>query len=202
MKPTKTTTTKYFKDSASGYQNEMITDAATFVHNCECQPHGKNYEGLRIFKADILTMEKAKQLFVDHHGEDAVPFFAVHGFDNEPVSLLNGVKQAQEDLDELDNEVKSNCQIVPVLWPNYGWKVSPAAHRKNKANSSETEVEINKMLDQAMVSLNVFPKKNLMCHSMGNFLLRREANDKLQFDNIFMVAAVSSFLSIILHVIT
>ena len=74
MKPTKTTTTKYFKDSASEYQNEMITDAATFVHNYECQPHGKNYEGLRIFKADILTMEKAKQLFVDHHGEDAVPF--------------------------------------------------------------------------------------------------------------------------------
>ena len=190
---TNRSTTKFFKDFIRGNHNEMLTDAATFVHNVEYQPHDNNYEGLRIFKADRLTMEEAKQIFEKEHGKNAVPFFFVHGFDNKPAGVMEGVMKAQKRFDDKDDE--NRCQIIPVLWPNNGgWVNRKSTYDKDRANAKEAAVEMELVLKDTMGPLNIFPNKNMMCHSMVNYVLRNAANAKIQFDNIFMVAAVSSFL--------
>jgi len=176
-------TTKYFGQK-SGKHNELLTDAATFVHNCEWVSSSEG-DGKRVFKADKLTMLEAKQFFIDENGSDAVPFFAVHGFNMEPGVNMLDAQKGQNRLDLLvDDDDKEKIVIVPVLWPCDNFN-----HKVDKANATEAGVEIHQMLDQAMATTNIFPKKNLVCHSMGNFLLRRAANERLQFDNIFMVAA-------------
>jgi len=59
-------------------------------------------------------------------------------------------------------------------------------HVDKNENVPEAEKEFKMLLGNAM---NVFQSKNLICHSMGNQVLRRVANGSMKFDNIFMVAA-------------
>ena len=113
----KSETTQYFNGRPAGNHNKLLTDATIFVHNIQYLPsHGKNEEWKRIFTADKLTMEKAKQMFYEGKDKDDVPLFFVHGFDNEPVGVLNGVRKAKKSFDAKDS--RKRCQIIPVLWPN------------------------------------------------------------------------------------
>ena len=36
-------------------------------------------------------------MFYEEHGNSAVPFFFVHGFDNEPAGVIEGVMKAQKE---------------------------------------------------------------------------------------------------------
>jgi len=168
--------------------NETLKDAATFICNCEYDSTvGQNSEGERVFKADKLTIREAKTWFVREYGKDCVPFFWVHGYDNEPLGVMTTAQIAQTTL----NSSEKKCKIVPVLWPSYGL----TRYDIDLDYAKEASKELRLIFGLGVGVANVFEKKNLMCHSMGNFILRNAADSRIKFDNIFMVAAVSLYLS-------
>jgi len=62
-------------------------------------------------------------------------------------------------------------------------------------NAPEAAEELGMAFGSILKTTNKFEKKNLLCHSMGNYVLRKAAGkvQGVQFDNIIMVAAVSEF---------
>lgn len=66
---------------------------------------------------------------------------------------------------------------------------------KRTDNAPEAADELGMAFGSILKTTNRFEKKNLLCHSMGNYVLRKAAPklQGLQFDNIILVAAVSEF---------
>jgi esterase/lipase superfamily enzyme len=111
--------------------------------------------------------------------------FFIHGFNSNPTGVFEGWRAYQN--------LHPNREVVPVIWADHqigicGYtadklcRVDPAAHS---------------LSDLVNIANNwAFPKRTLVCHSMGNFVLRRLARyvaqtpgANLAFDDIFMVSA-------------
>jgi len=78
---------------------------------------------------------------------------------------------------------KGKFMLVPVIWPSAGG-VKYSSDRVNASGAGNAFKTLKKGIDS-------FPRKSLLCHSMGNFVLRHAADATFKFDNIFMAAAVS-----------
>ena len=178
---------KNLKGSEREEHNENLVDEATFMHNIK-HIAGKDEKGKRKYEADKLSIEEAKKVFVEKYGEKCVPLFAVHGYNNEAGDVMKDCAKAQEDFDKTD---PLQTAVIPVLWANAG---STTAYYKDKYdNTPEAKKEFQLMFEDVLAHANTFERKNLMCHSLGNVVLRRTAIEKLKFENIFMVAAVSDY---------
>jgi pimeloyl-ACP methyl ester carboxylesterase len=162
--------------------NEERKDAATFLWKCK-HIGGADKDGKREYEADKLTNEEAHTEFVKRYGEGCKPLFSIHGFNNEPGYTFRESTKAQQKFDDGKNA------IIPVVWPNYG---GPAYDTDRSDNAPEASKELNMLVQHILGTTgNLFKNKNLICHSMGNYVLRGAANPNIKFDNIFMVAAVS-----------
>jgi len=166
--------------SARDDHNENFVDEATFIHDIK-YIGGEDKNGKRKFQADKLTVKEAQVKFVERYGENTKAFFYIHGNITEAGYVFQSTKKVQ-------GEFAKN-KIVPVIWPS---ELGNTAYFTNKNTYLPiAKDELNKLLS-TVDEENAFKGKNLICHSLGNYLLRKlasEENDKVKFDNIFMIAA-------------
>lgn len=155
------------------------------------------------FEGKTIDAEEVKEMIGNEIGEDATPLFCVHGFYAEISQTLNKNTDMGSIVTALP-KFKSNggkYYPIPVLWPcENGNDLLPIDQlnlvRQYKKDQNEWSQNAGKMLKTLVGNIddNVFPKKSLMMHSMGNHVVFngacgfQEAPD-VQFENIFMVAA-------------
>ena len=162
-----------------GRKGEAKDETVTFLKNIR-QINDKDKAGERIFEAEMVSLREAqKMLNEDSKGGAGKPLFCVHGFNVQPGSHLKNLKEQARKFDE------GKFSIVPVLWPSKGGVRNYWGDRGDGAPGAGNAFSLMKRMDS-------FPNKSLLCHSMGNFVLRCAAQTNIRFDNIFMVAAVSS----------
>lgn len=147
---------------------------------------GEDRDGKREWVGERLTKEEAKAQFdKDHPG--CTPLFFIHGFNTEMGYNLNSVQNdAQPKFDEKNKTSEVKTVVVPIVWPSAGRGLAYFQDRYD--NVPKAAEELSAMLPKS-IDLNMFQEKNLMAHSMGNWLMRKVANPVLKFQNIIMVAA-------------
>jgi len=172
-----------FDESTKGEDNPGYEDEATFIHNIKwLNEDDEDKNGKRIYSADKLTVKEAQAKFEEKYGSGTKAFFYIHGNITEAGFVFSSTKKQQSKF--------AKSKIIPVIWPS---EVGVTSYLKNKRKYVPVAVtELNTLL-KTVTKDNLFKGKNLICHSLGNFLLRKIANEekntKVKFDNIFMVAA-------------
>jgi hypothetical protein len=156
-------------------------DTATFLTDIK-QINDKDEGGERLFEAKKLTVSEAKAIINNASADgEGKPLFCVHGFNVQPGTHLKNFK------DSVNGKFnQGKFMPVPVIWPSKGGVNN---YWGDRGNSAPGAGQAFKTLKRGVDS---FPSKSLLCHSMGNFVLRNAADEKFRFDNIFMCAAVSS----------
>jgi hypothetical protein len=164
-----------FSGSIAGKANDAT---ATFLENVR-QINDTDEDGKRLFEAETLTVKEAKAIISNGDSEEGEgkPLFCVHGFSTQPGTHLKRLNDAAKKFN------KGKFMLVPVIWPtsdaNY-WSVADT----NAPGAGKAFKTLKRGIDS-------FPRKSLLCHSMGNIVLRHAADENFKFDNIFMAAAVS-----------
>ncbi len=138
----------------------------------------------KTLEAEKLTVKQAKDIIngasADKKGK---PLFCIHGFNVQPRSHLKTIKDVS-----VTQFNEGKFMPVPVMWPSKGGANNYLGDRVTSPGAGNGLKSLKKALDS-------FPQKSLLAHSMGNRVLRYAADAKFKFDNIFMVAAVSSNVS-------
>merc|ERR1739845_289513 len=149
---------------------------ATFHHKIK-QINDKDKNGQRLFQAETLTVAEAKKIINEggEGGKDGKPLFCIHGFTVQPGYHLKKLKDLNQ-----KKFTKGKFMLVPVIWPS---------SKVEYWNDREASLGAGKSFKTLKKEVNSFPSKSLLCHSMGNRVLRYAADAKFKFDNIFMVAA-------------
>ena len=164
-----------FSGSIAGKADD---DTATFLENVR-QINDTDEGGKRLFEAETLTVAEAKAIINgDSEEGEGKPLFCVHGFNVQPGSHLKNLKNQAKMFD------KGKFMLVPVIWPSAGGPENYGSDRLTAPGAGKAFKTLKRGIDS-------FPRKSLLCHSMGNIVLRHAADGKFKFDNIFMVAAVS-----------
>jgi hypothetical protein len=165
----------------------------------------KIVRGRRTFKAEFVSPEKAYELVkkgynttLTYTGKDkkqlrripyGTPLFCVHGFKVQPSELFKEMAKARQNF--LGG---MKFYPIPVLW-----STGPSLF-DYLPNQSGSSLEAGRLLNALIhtTSNDLFSEKSLMMHSMGNHVVLNgvlgldEEAPGVRFDNIFMVAAVST----------
>ncbi len=173
---------------------------AVFLKDIKQDTSGSNVPSYRVFKATYVSPEDAAKIANEGFGEGGCsPFFFVHGFNNEPGYTLGEMMVTA--MERFSKE--KVFYPIPVIWPNYGSRLG-YKYPDQAQYSLEAGANLKKLFDY--IPQGIFPKKTLMCHSMGNHVIFNGAcgvnlpmfpdgppgpAPGIEFDNIFMVAAVS-----------
>ena len=132
-------------------------------------------------KAEEISLTDAKAVL--ENDESKKPLFHIHGFNVQTRKFLHrmGKDEVVSSLEEFN--------IVPVCWPSVSaaW-LNPTNDQYSIAQDQSKQAGI--AFNELHKALDEFSVKSVMCHSMGNRVLRHAADSKFKFDNIFMVAAV------------
>jgi len=168
-------------DKNDNENKKTLRDEAIFIHNIQYIA-GDDKHGKRVYKADKLTVKEAAEKFTEKYGEEAKAFFYIHGNITEAGYVFSSTAKAQPRF--------AKNKIVPVIWPS---ELGNTSYFNNKDTYLPIAVtELNQLLETVETE-NVFKGKSLICHSLGNYLLRKLAtgggNTNIKFDQIFMVAA-------------
>jgi esterase/lipase superfamily enzyme len=164
-----------FSGSIAGRADD---DTATFIEKVR-QINDSDEDGKRLFEAETVTVARAKEIINgDLEGGDGKPLFCVHGFNTQPGQHLKEMNDAAKKFN------KGKFTLVPVIWPNKRGLENYYSGRPTASGAGKAFKTLKRGIDS-------FPRKSLLCHSMGNHVLRHAADGKFKFDNIFMVAAVS-----------
>jgi len=155
-----------FSGSIQGSESDTT---ATFLSNV------KEMKETGMFEADRVSVDQAKSIIRESYG-GSKPLFCIHGFWTEPGTHLKDVAKKQENFNE------GRFMLVPVIWPNAGG----VKYGRDRVKASPGA---GKALQTLKTEIDSFPRKSLLCHSMGNNVLRHAADAKFKFDNIFMSAA-------------
>jgi len=153
---------------------------------------GKKYEADRVKPEDAsAVIEKA----LSDSGREEVLFY-VHGWRNSCRSAIN----TADEMNKLDIDVKKKFLVIPVVWAMTFKDMDYVDDRTEYAPEAASDfLELYNALSEALKDSLV--KKSVMCHSMGNFVLRvfAQAHKKVLqdaqitnapvFDDIFMVSA-------------
>jgi len=136
------------------------------------------------FEATKVSLEEAKEIANNGFGANSsTPLFIVHGFDVEPSNSL------KYNYDNFKGD--KEYYPVPVVWASVG---NTALYFEEQSNNSMEAGNALKALVN-FIPNDTFPRKSLLMHSMGNHVIFNGACFKetpdVQFENIFMVAAVS-----------
>jgi len=164
-----------FSGSIKGSADDQTT---TFLHKIN-QINDKDEDGKRLFQAETLTIAEAKKIINEggEGGNEGKPLFCIHGFSVQPGNHLKNLNNLNK-----KKFTKGKFILVPVIWPSSKFKYW---------DDREASMGAGKAFAAVKDTIDSFPSKSLLCHSMGNRVLRHAADAKFKFDNIFMVAAVS-----------
>lgn len=137
-----------------------------------------------VFEATKVSVEEAKEIANNGFGaKTSTPLFIVHGFDVEPSSSL-GYNYGNFKGDK-------KYYPVPVVWASEGNKA--LYFEDQNENALGAGRALNALVN--FIPNETFPRKSLLMHSMGNHAVFNGAcangTPDVQFENIFMVAAVS-----------
>lgn len=134
-----------------------------------------------VFEAERVPLSEVKRQVEDAHTDpntgkkDGRPLLCIHGFNVQPESHLKEC---------LEHQVKfSKFKLIPVIWPSAGGILSYWGDRDGSEGAGKAFRSSLAQYEDA------FPRKALLTHSMGNRVLRFAADERFQFDNIFMAAA-------------
>lgn len=168
---------------SGGKKGRADDDTATFLTDVK-EIDEKDEAGERMFEAKKLTVKEAKAIINETSGEDGKckPLFCVHGYNTSPRDHLKTFNDSVNGKFKKDKKFKP----VPVIWPTQETLDDYKGDRDHSATGAGRAFKTLKR------GVDSFPSKSLLCHSMGNYVLRHAADAKFRFDNIFMVAAVSS----------
>ena len=166
---------------SGGKLGKSDDDTATFISDIK-QINDKDEGGERMFEAKKLSVDEAKAIInkAAANGKGK-PLFCLHGFNVQPGSHLKNFK------DNVNGKFdQGKFMPVPVIWPSKGGVSNYWGDREDSAPGA------GKALKTLKRGIDSFPSKSLLCHSMGNWVLRYAADAEFRFDNIFLCAAVSS----------
>jgi len=163
----------------SGYgsiKRSADDQTATFLHKIN-QINDKDEGGKRLFQAEILTVAEAKKIINEggEGGNEGKPLFCIHGWRVQPGTHLKKLKNLNQ-----KKFTKGKFILVPVIWPSSKIKYE---------NDRKRSMRAGKAFAALKDKIECFSSKSLLCHSMGNRVLRHAADATFKFDNIFMVAA-------------
>ena len=153
-------------------------------------PQGFRWGFKRVFDATYVRPETAAAIAKKGYGtgKESTPLFIVHGFNVEPGSVLQ--KYMPKALERLGEE-KIHFPI-PVIWPVDGGVMY---YNKDQDRSALTAgANLGAFVNG--VPNDLFPKKSLVCHSMGNHVVFNGALGEpgdapdVKLENIYLVAAV------------
>lgn len=179
-------------------ENDATGDKAMFLHLVREIGDISRSSGSKEFEATVIDYAKAKEIIEKEDTSEVklVPIFCVHGFFVEPNALFNNLNpQIQRFVDG------KKYYPVPVLWPCRTNTYVGAPGRNYEIDQTTTSQSAGVLFKQMadLVPNNLWPKKALMMHSMGNHVVFNGAcaagTPDATFDDIFMVAAVSTLLS-------
>mmetsp|Transcript_13181 Transcript_13181/g.30755 ORF Transcript_13181/g.30755 Transcript_13181/m.30755 type:complete len:326 (+) Transcript_13181:214-1191(+) len=155
---------------------------ARFLINVEQIP-GDRF-GETKFKADVLITNAEIEAKIAEFGTRCTPLFYLHGYFNPP-------SQVFADLEKACKKFKDNGCIyypIPVLWPTQGG----IRYLSDQDGFSQEAGQLLKLLTD-IIPNDLFERKSLMMHSMGNHVVFNGAcgagQPDVEFENIFMVAA-------------
>lgn len=141
--------------------------------------------GKREFEATVVSAEEAKEICEIGHGSGkCTPLFILHGFNVEPGQMFKldyGIFGTTSTSD-------MSYYPVPVIWASEG---NTLLYTKDQGNAFAAGLALQAFVD--FIPNDMFPRKSLLLHSMGNHVVingacLNEAPD-VKFENIFMVAA-------------
>lgn len=180
------------------HENDATGDKAMFLHLVREIGDISRSSGSKEFEATVIDYTKAKEIIEkeDTLKVKLVPMFCVHGYSVEPNSLF----------DKLNSKIERFVQgkkyyPVPVIWPCRTNSYLGAPGRNYEIDQTTTSQSAGALFKQLadLVPNDLWPKKALMTHSMGNHVVFNgacaEKTPDAKFDDIFMVAAVSALLS-------
>ena len=166
-----------FSGSIAGRADD---ETATFLENVR-QINDTDEAGKRLFEAERVSVARAREIINEGvQGGGGKPLFCIHGWSIQPGDHLKNLQAARKKFDQ------GKFTLVPVIWPTRAWSVE-----NYQSDQQINAVGAAKAFKTLKNGIDKFPSKSLLCHSMGNFVLRNAAFEKFKFDNIFMVAAVS-----------
>lgn len=141
--------------------------------------------GKREFEATVVSAEEAKEICEIGHGSGkCTPLFSLHGFNVEPGEIL------ESDYGVFGTTSTSDMSYypVPVIWASEG---NTLLYTKDQGNAFAAGLALQAFVD--FIPNDIFPRKSLLLHSMGNHVVFNGAclnkAPDVKFENIFMVAA-------------
>ncbi len=140
----------------------------------------------------IAKEEASKKIYeyIKDKSPGCIPLFCVHGYGNEPNHIIDDVISHR-------NKFEDTNKYFPVfvIWPCTGFfNGSFHGYRKDSDEQApDSGAAFFKFVNE--IEDKYFPRKSLMMHSMGNHVVfdgacRFDTAPEVQFENIFMVAAV------------
>mmetsp|Transcript_21514 Transcript_21514/g.26393 ORF Transcript_21514/g.26393 Transcript_21514/m.26393 type:complete len:319 (+) Transcript_21514:103-1059(+) len=169
-----------FSADASGRRDDST---ATFIYRIKDVKDKNNglLEATKLTVKEVQSIvnaksENAAERSTDEKDEDTNRkiLFSVHGYNGNPRGYLLQVKYYEQRFKKF--------QIVPVIWPSAGFALG---YFSDKALSRAAGKAF-----QSLIPISESFSKSILCHSMGNRVLKYFAKGPLacSFDNIFMVA--------------
>jgi len=165
--------------------NSQNGSKAFFLNNIKGTQTGSIFNRTWEFTATIVSPAKASEIVADGfgNGKETIPLFCIHGHAT-PIDInLGRVEKARDILKEA-----GTYYPVPVIWPTGSNFVTDYF---SNGRLSEEAGKIFRCFVECIPN-GQFPRKSLMMHSMGNFLVHSGNGGNpldVQFDNIFMVSA-------------
>lgn len=167
-----------FTSEAPSVTSQEIAADAVFLKDVKEVP-GSNVVGDKVtYTATRVSSggEDMQKIMDEIEKSGKQPLFSIHGFQGTPDVWMN--------LTELANEgtfQDSKYVLIPVVWPG--------ANSFNYFQSRSDAEKAAEAFKNALLKINdIFPRKSLLAVSMGNWVLKYLADEKLTFDNVFMSA--------------
>lgn len=155
------------------------------------------------FRAKYVTPKDAarmSKLFagVNKTNKDVSPLFCVHGFNVQPGSIMSDMSRNYnrfKEIEKIDEKGFKYCP-VPVIWPctdDGNYLIDQDKPSQGAGNNLNLFVQ--------GIKEELFPRKSLLMHSMGNHVIFdgacgfkennvvKVSEHNINFENIFMVAA-------------
>ncbi len=162
------------------------------VFLCDVAKMKTSLPGYSFFEATYLTPETAAKKLHEEAGDKHL-LFCVHGDSTEASEWMEEVAKAR------DSGFYKRNYPVPVTWPLFSFSLFAYFGNRNN-NAKQAGQGLKNFVE--IVDNELFPRKSLMMHSMGNHVVFnfacKDGTPNVTFDNIFMVAAVSSLHVVIL----
>ena len=170
-----------FSEATPGKKDDTT---AVLLHKIKCLKDGG--KGKKEFEAEELTPRNAQQLINNESTDEKErkssffrpknrkALFCVHGFNVQPSDQMQNLKTTEQQFKKF--------ALIPVIWPSKGGALNYWTDRVSSAAAGRAFQSLSD-------SAKHFKNKSLLCHSLGNRVLRNFAMKRFKFDNIFMVAA-------------